>query len=197
MPALLSDVRYAVRLLGRSPIFTVTSILSLAIGLAAATSIFGLADALILRASPGVRAERLVDIARTSDGSSFDTMSYPMFRHLRDHTQSVEVMSATTLAPEPMSLSDGTASERVFARTVSSAFFDVLGVRPALGRFFRADEDAVPEAVPVVVLTHRFWQTRFDEDPGVLDRPLRLNGTDFSVIGVAEAGFDDVLIVGT
>lgn len=196
--SILTDLRYALRLLARSPLFTVTSILSLAIGIAAATVIFGLADALIFQASPGVRdAARVVDIARTTNGSGYGTMSYPAFRHLRDHTQTLESMAATTLDPVPLSMSDGRTSERVYGRTVSGTFFDVLGVQAALGRFFRADEDEIPDARPVVVLSHRFWQDRFGSDPGVLDRLIRLNNMAFTVIGVAEAGFENTTFVGT
>lgn len=195
---ILSDARYALRLLARSPLFTVTAIVSLAIGIAATTVIFGLADTLAFQASPGVRdSARVVDIARTTNAAGFGTMSYPTFRHLRDHTQTLESMAATTLAPVPLSMSDGTISGRVYGRTVSAAFFDVLGVQPALGRFFRADEDEIPDARPVVVLSHRFWEARFRFDPGVLNRAIRLNNVVFTVIGVAEAGFENTTFVGT
>jgi putative ABC transport system permease protein len=199
-----SDVRYALRLLGRSPLFTTTSILSVAIGIAAATVIFGLADALLWRASPGIRdASRIVDIARTTNGRGFGTMSYPAFRHLREQTQSLEGMAATTLSPVPMSMRDvasnpsSESSERVYGRTVSANFFDVLRVRPALGRFFRGDEEDVADARPVVVLSHRFWRDRFRSDASVLDRTVSLNGVAFTVIGVAESGFENTTFVGS
>ncbi len=196
--SILTDVRYALRLLARSPLFTITSILSLVIGIAAATTIFGLADAIFFQTSPGVRhSGQVVDIARTTNGSGFGTMSYPAFRHLRDHTQTLQSMAATTMDPLPLSMSDGTTSERVYGRTVSGTFFDVLEVQPALGRFFRADEDEIPEARPVVVLSHRFWQERFQADPRVLDTKIRLNNTQFTVIGIAEAGFENTTFVGT
>jgi predicted permease len=193
-----TDIRHALRLLARSPLFTVTSVLSVAIGIAAATAIFGLADALLFRASPGIRdAARVVDIARTTNGRGFGTMSYPAFRHLRERTQSLEAMAATTLSPVPMSMRDGVSSERVYGRTVSANFFDVLQVRPALGRFFRGDEDAVADARPVAVLSHRFWRDRFHAHADVLDRTVSLNGVTFTVIGVAEAGFENTTFVGT
>ena len=104
---MLTDIRHALRLLARSPLFTATSVLSVAIGIAAATVIFELADALLWRASPGIReASRVVDIARTTNGRGFGTMSYPAFRYLREQTQSLEAMAATTLSPVPMSLRD-------------------------------------------------------------------------------------------
>lgn len=200
---MLTDLRHAFRLLGRSPLFTATSVLSVAIGIAAATVIVELADALLWRASPGIRdASRVVDIARTTNGRGFGTMSYPAFRYLREQTQSLEGMAATTLSPVPMSLraereSDGGSSQRVYGRTVSANFFDVLGVRPAVGRFFRGDEDEVADARPVVVLSHRFWRDRFRSDAGALDRTIALNGVAFTVIGVAEPGFENTTFVGT
>ena len=199
-----TDIRHAFRLLARSPLFTVTSVLSVAIGIAAATVIFGVADALLLRASPGIRdASRVVDIARTTNGRGFGTMSYPAFQHLREQTQSLEGMAATTLSPVPMSMrasGEAAAVRRASActaRTVSANFFDVLGVRPAMGRFFRGDEDHVADARPVAVLSHRFWRDRFRSDAGVLDRTISLNGVAFTVIGVAEAGFENTTFVGT
>jgi predicted permease len=89
------------------------------------------------------------------------------------------------------------SSERVYGRTVSANFFDVLQVRPAMGRFFRSDEDIVADARPVAVLSHRFWRDRFRSDTGVLDRTVSLNGVTFTVIGVAEARFENTTFVGT
>jgi hypothetical protein len=154
---ILTDLRHALRLLAHSPLLTVTSVLSLAIAIAALTTIFGVADALILRTSPGVRdAGQVVEIGRTTGGSGYDPMSYPMFRHLRAHTETLAPIAAATMFPAPLGMSDGTTSDRAYGRTVSGTFFDVLQAQPALGRFFRGDEDAVPDARPVVVLSHRF-----------------------------------------
>ena len=195
MPA---DARYALRVLARSPLFTLTSVLSLAVGIGAAATIFELSDALLLQPSPGVRdAGRVVEIERTTNGSGYGPMSYPVFQYLREHTETLESMAAMTREPSPLSMSDGATGERVFGGMVSANFFDLLGVRPALGRFFRADEDAISDARPVAVLSHRFWRERFEADPRVLDRPIRLNGTVFGVIGVAEAGFEGTTFFGT
>lgn len=179
-----TDIRYGLRLLGRSPLFTITSILSLAIGISAATVVFGIADALLVQPSPGVREPgRVVDIARTTNGTGFGTMAYPAFQHLRAHTRTLESMAATTLDPVPLNLSDDIASSKAFGRTVSTAFFDVLGVRPTLGRFFRTEEDDTRDAKPVVVLSYRLWKERFGSDPNVIARSVRLNRTVFTVIG--------------
>jgi MacB-like periplasmic core domain len=193
-----TDTRYALRLLARSPLFTGTAVGSLAVGLAAATAVFSLAEALLFRASPGVRdSARVVDIARTTNGGGYGTLSYPMFLYLRDHTKTLESIAATGQTSTPLSLSDGRSAERVFGQTVSAGFFDVLGVRPAIGRFFRHTEDAVPDQSPVVVLSHRFWQRRFGSDADIVGTPIWLNGTSVTVIGVAESGFDGETILST
>jgi hypothetical protein len=200
---LASDLRYAIRLLSQSPLFTFTSVVSLAIGIAASATIFGVADFLLLQTSPGVREpEQVVDIERTTNGSGFGTMSYPVFRYLREHTRTVESMAATATESAPLSMTivgpqlpTSATSERVFGGLVSGTYFDVLKVRPALGRFFNADEDAIPGAHPVVVLSHQLWRDRFGSDPSVLERPLRLNNRDFTVVGVAEPGFAGTTII--
>src|SRR5688572_465957 len=142
--ALTTDLRQSVRQLGRSPIFTLTSIVSLALGVGAAATIFTLTDALLFAPSAGVRgAERLVDIGRANNGSGFDNMSHPTYKNMREHSQTVEI-AAVDFAGGPMSLGTSGSSERVTGTLASANYFDVLGTRPALGRFFRADEDRVP-----------------------------------------------------
>ncbi len=196
--SILADVRHALRGFGRSPIFAVTSIASLAIGLAASATIYSLTDALVFAPSAGVRdASEVVDIGRANGDKSFDNMSHPAFVYLSDHTQTLSGMAAVDFGGGPMSLGANGTSERVFGTTVSASYFDVLGTRAVIGRFFRADEDQVPEAKPVVVLTHAFWMRRFAGDPTVLERPLRLNNKDFTVIGVAEPGFQGGTFIGT
>jgi predicted permease len=195
--ALSTDLRQSVRLLGRSPLFTLTSIVSLALGIAAAAAIFSLTDALLFEPAAGVRdARSIVDIGRANYGSGFDNMSHPAYQHLHDHSRTVDV-AAVDFGGGPMSLGTGGSSERVTGTQVSANFFDVLGTRPALGRFFRADEDQVPGERPVVVLSHAFWKRRFNSDPAILDRSLRLNNREFAVIGVAEEGFEGSTMIGT
>jgi predicted permease len=195
--AFTSDLRHSVRLLGRSPVFTLTSIISLALGIAAASTIFSLTDALLFEPTTGVRnASELIDIGRANDGSGFDNMPHPAYRYLRDHSQTTEI-AAVDFGGGPMSLGTAGTSERVIGTQVSDNYFDVLGTRPALGRFFRADEDQIPGERPVVVLSHATWTTRFKGDPAILDKPLRLNNTEFSVVGVAEPGFEGSSMIGT
>src|SRR5215213_9968776 len=166
--AFTTDLRHSVRLLGRSPVFTLTSIVSLALGIGAAATIFSLTDALLFAPTAGVReAATLVDIGRGNNGSGFDNMSHPAYQNLHDHSQTVSV-AATDFGSLPMSLSSNGSSERVNSSLVSGNYFDVLGTRPALGRFFRDDEDKVPGERPVIVLSHAFWAQRFNADPTIL-----------------------------
>ena len=189
--SILTDGRYALRQLVRSPAFVATSVASLAIGIAAATTLFGLADALFLRPVPGIReADQVVEIERTTFGSGYGTLSYPIYEHLRGQTRTLQSIAATIRDPQAFSLSDGETSQRVYGTVVSNSFFDVLQLRPALGRFFQTEEDAVPDAEPVVVLSHRLWKERFQSAPGVLGRPVRINNIPFTVVGVVEAGFE-------
>ena len=182
--AILSDLRYAVRLLVRSPVFSLTAILSLAIGIGASTTIYSLADALLFSPSAGVRAaSEVVDIGRSNEGSGFDNMSHPAYVYLQEHTTTLQAMSAVEFGGNPMSLAENGASERITGVLVSGSFFDVLGTRPALGRFFRTDEDAVVGERPVAVISHAFWQQRFNGDKEILQKPVRLNNQLFSIVG--------------
>lgn len=191
------DLRNAVRLLGRRPLFTLTAVASLALGVAATSAVVSIADALLAPAA-GVRdATRVVDVGRGNEGRGFDNMSHPAFRYLQSHATSFDGLAGVEFGGRPMSLTLDNGSERVFGTLVSSNFFEVLGTRVTLGRFFRADEDVVPGERPVIVITHRFWTHRLGADPAVLDRPLRLNNREFAVVGVAEPGFEGVTLAGT
>ncbi len=193
----LSDVRFALRLLVRSPVFTVTSILSLAMGIAASAAIFSLADAILLRPRAGVsEAATLVDIGRTTNGRGFDNFGYPLFRALRERSTSFDAVAAHMFSPFVMSLGDANSSQRVFAGLVSGNYFEVVGTRPAAGRFFLPDEDRTPGAQPVAVLSHQFWMRHFDGDTSAVGKTMRLNNRPYTVVGVAEEGFTGTSIIG-
>jgi predicted permease len=192
----LSDVSYALRLLVRSPIFTLASVMSLAIGIAGTTSVFALADALLFQDIPGVRQpDRVVQIARTTGGRGWGTMSPVVVERMNAEARQLDSIAALA-DPIPLSLADGASSERVWGWMASANFFDVVGVTPALGRVFRSTDDGIVSAQPVVVLSHRFWQERFGSDRSVLGRPFRLNGVPCVVIGVAARDFDGLTFVG-
>ena len=138
----LNTVRHAVRTLAHSPLFTMTSIASLALGIAASSTIFSMADALFLRPRAGLVDEsRLVDVGRTTDGQGFDNFGYQALLVLRE-ARLLEGIAGYRFDPTAVSLDNGRGgSERAYAAVVSGNYFDVLGTRPAAGRFFRADED--------------------------------------------------------
>lgn len=197
MPA-LSDVRYALRLFARTPIFTATAVASLALGVAASAAIFSIADAVLLRPRAGIAdPPTLVDVGRTTRREGFDTFGYPLFAAMREHATLLDGLAAQRFSADVMSLGDAHASTRVFASLVSGNFFEVLGTRPALGRFFLPEEDQVPDAHAVVVLTHEFWTRRFNQDPAVLQQTLRLNNRPYAIVGVAEEGFSGTTVMGT
>jgi putative ABC transport system permease protein len=175
----------------------VTSVLSLALGIGAAATIFSLTDALLFEPTAGVRnASEVVDIGRANQGSGFDNMSHPAYRYLREHSRTLDI-AAVDFGGGPMSLGTEGTSERVIGTMVSGNYFDVLGTTAVLGRFFRADEDQVAGERPVVVLSHALWTTRFNSDPQILDKPIRLNNREFAVVGVAEPGFQGSSMIGT
>lgn len=192
-----ADVRHALRLLARSPLFTITAVLSLAAGIAASTAIFSLTDALVLRPRAGIAdPDRVVDVGRASGrGTGFDNFGYPLFQMLQARATAFESMAATEFAPNAMSLGDGTSSERVFGLLVSGNYFQLLGTRAAAGRFFLAEEDRTPGTHPVIVLSHVFWQRRFGGRTDVVGTTLSLNGRPYAIVGVAEAGFTGTTFV--
>ncbi len=192
-----SDIRYALRLLARSPVFTTTAVLSLAIGVAASAAIFSLADAMLLRPRVGVREPAtLVDIGRTVRGEGFDNFGYPLFQAMRERTTLVEAMSVHQFGGDFMSLGDAESSERVTVGLVSGNYFQLVGARPATGRFFVPEEDRTSGTHPVVVLSHQLWTRRFDAKPELVGQTVRLNNLPYTVVGVAEAGFNGTSLIG-
>ena len=184
MDSLLKDLRYSLRLLGRSPLFTLTAALSLAIGIGANTTIFTIVNALLYRTPPGVaHPEQLVDIGRSQEGNGFDTNSYPNFLDVRARNTVFSDVYAYRFEPQPLSLGGADGAERIYGALVTGNYFETLGMRPALGRFF-SERDG-----ETVVLTHHFWAQRFNEDRSIIGRTILINGHPFTVIGVAPRGF--------
>ncbi|HEU4629931.1 MAG TPA: ABC transporter permease [Gemmatimonadaceae bacterium] len=184
------DVRHAVRGLRRNPLFTLVAVLSLAVGLGATTAIATLANALLLKPPPGVGApERVVDLGRTQEGRGFDTFSYPNYLDVRERVRTLSGVAALRPEPQVASLATPGGVVPVQAATVSANYFAVLQARPAMGRFFVAEEGRAPGSAPVVVVSHRFWTERLAGDRAAVGKAIRLNGTPFTVVGVAAEGF--------
>ena len=194
--SVVQDVRYALRLLRHSPLFTITAALSLAIGIGANTTIFSIASALLLRPLPGLGdPAALVDIGRTQDGRGFDTVSYPNYRDLRDRTRTLAGLYAAWIEPQPMSLGTQGDAQRVYGDVVSANYFTVVGARPQFGRLLQDADDAPGSSHAVVVLGHELWTRKFGSDPAIVGRPIALNGHPFVVVGVASQGFQGTTLM--
>src|SRR4029453_17825048 len=155
----IQDIHYGLRLLRRSPLFTLTAALSLAIGIGANTTIFSVTSALLLKPLPGLSdPSRLVDIGRTQDGRGFDNSSYPNYRDYRERQKTLTDVYAFRGEPQPMSLATGNDAVRIYGSIVSANYFTVLGVRPLLGRMLQESDDAPKSSHSVVVLSYDLWR---------------------------------------
>ncbi len=191
------DLRYAGRLLRRSPVFTLTAILSLTIGIGANTTIFSAASALLLRPLPGIaEQDRLVDIGRTQDGRGFDNSSYPNFKDVRERVTTLSGVYAARLEPQPMSLGGRDGAERIYGTIVSANYFAVLGTQPRAGRLLvDADDSGAPGSHPVMVISDELWQRRFGGDASVIGQTIPLNGHPFAIVGVTPPGFQGTTVL--
>ena len=186
--ALVNDLRYALRVLGKNPGYALTAILSLALGIGANTAIFSLIDSIMLKSLPVHNPGELVSIGDPSaigsvhEGDVRDVaiFSYPFYKRFREHNGVFAGVYATGRS-ERLNL-EGSA-ERPLARFVSDNYFSVLGVSPLLGRTFTSAEE------PVVVISHAYWERHFQRAQDVIGRKLRINGTSFTVIGVTPRDF--------
>jgi predicted permease len=186
------DLRHAVRLLRRDPLFALTAALSLGVGIGANTATFTFANALLFRPPPRVvEPDRLVDIGTTRARGGFGPSSYANYVDVRERTRALDGVYAYSRFPQAMSLGGfGTMeTENVFGSLVTLNYFTVLGAIPSAGRLFEAADNDGPGTPAVVVLSHRFWSRRFNGDPSVVGRPVPLNGHALTVVGVAPEGF--------
>jgi len=183
------DIRYGWRLMVRKPAFTMVAVLTLGLGIGANVTMFSWVQSTMQRQIHGVPdGDRLLVLNGTTRTRNDLSLSYPDFVDYRTRRpETIEDVIVSTLAP--MNLRTNGDPQRVFGQLVSGNFFDALGVRPILGRTFLPEEDKTPNAHPVVVLSHNFWQRRFAGDPSIVGRTVTLNGRGFTVIGVGPPGF--------
>ncbi|MGD0802397.1 MAG: ABC transporter permease [Terracidiphilus sp.] len=184
MATLLQDLRYAVRVLRKSPGFTITAVLTLALAIGANAIVFGIFDGMILRPLNVPQAENLYG---TQYGENPGWQSYPNYLDLRDRNHSFESLAATNFAF--VGFDTGKNPSFATGYATSGNYFDVLRIQPYLGRFFHGADERGPNSVPYVVLAYAYWHSHFQDDRGVVGRTVLLNKHPFTIIGVAPPGF--------
>jgi putative ABC transport system permease protein len=186
----IQDLRFGVRMLIKSPGFTFVAVLTLALAIGANTAVFSLAHKILIAYLPVEEPERLVVISRSNlEESGMTGFAHLFFRELeasRDIFDGVLCRGGT----ERVTLGTEAGGEAAIGELVSGSYFEVLGVRPHVGRLLTRNDDVTQGAHPVVVLSYRFWQRRFGGDPSVVGTTLLLSGYPMTVIGVSPAGFD-------
>ena len=190
MGNLFQDVRYGARVLSKSPGFALVSVLTLALGIGANTAIFSVVSAVLVRPLGYPEAERLVKVWEDESAaglSSQATVAPGNYFDWKAQNQTLEGMAASEF--RAFNLTGDGEPERVISNGVEANYFSLIGVRPAAGRDFLAEEDA-PGGAKSVVLSHGLWQSRYGADPGVLDKSILLNGEAYRVVGVMPAGFE-------
>ena len=187
MHSFFTDARYALRWLARSPAFTAVAVLSLAIGTGFNAAMFSIIDALLFRPLPVERPDRLIDVyTKGADGDTYSTSSFPDYVDFRDRNAVFDGMLA--FSPLIGAVRAGEQSRMALGEVVSGNYFQVLGVRAALGRTLLPEDDR-PGAPRAVVLSHRLWQQEYGADPSVAGRTLRIHGQPYTIVGVAPKAF--------
>ena len=187
MNGLIQDMRYALRQLRKSPGFTLVAVLTLALGIGANTAIFSVVEGILLRPLPYHDSNQLARIWSTSNRSSSDVSSYPDFKDWADQNHSFQQMAA--YRPQSFNFSGGDRPERIRGLLITANFFELLDVKPMLGRSFSRDEHELGRN-HVVLLSSALWQSHFAGDPGVLGRSVKLDDQSYTVIGVLPSSFD-------
>jgi len=200
MNTLLQDVRYALRQLRKSPAFTLTVVATLALGIGANAAVFTLFDQVLLRMLPVQHPKELVRFeftgAFSGSASSFggDTdnyFSYPMYKDLRDQNQAFQGMIAADKAQVGVSWRN--QAENRDAEVVTGNYFQLLGLKPALGRLLTPRDDTAKNANPVAVLSYSYWRTRFAASRDIVGQTVLINGHPFTILGVAPENFDSAI----
>jgi putative ABC transport system permease protein len=198
----IQDLRYGLRMLAKNPGFTAMAVLTLALGIGVNTTLFTAFDAVALKPLPVREPNSVVRLVRTlASGSVGDVQynfSYPEYVYYRDHNRVFSGLIAASWPVKVFALLPGEASagslvfrepEGIQGQLVSANYFAVLGISTVIGRAFVPEEDQAAGAHPVIVLSYPFWQRRFNSDPQLLGKVVKLNDTQFTVIGVAPRGF--------
>jgi len=189
------EIRFILRSLIRTPLFTVTAVLSLALGIGANTAMFSLIDRVLLQQLPVKEPHRLTFLyhpgplqgSSSTDEDGGPSFSYPMFREMQRDQTAFQALAGSRGAQASLSYRNHALPGS--AHLVSGNYFSVLGVEPAIGRLFTEDDDRLPGGHPVVVLSHGYWVSRFGADPSVLNETMVVNGHPMTIVGVAQRGF--------
>jgi putative ABC transport system permease protein len=194
MGKLWQDIRYGARMLVKNPGVSTIAIISLALGIGANTTIFTVVNAVLLNPLPVKDISRVVEVDTIDSHTHVTTasqikmgMSYP---NCRDYARDNQVFTGLACYMQmPLTWSGRGEAKQVAGQLVSANYFDVLGLRPATGRFFFPDEDTKPSGNTVAVISYSFWADKFGSDPGLIGRTLTFNATPYTIIGVAPRGF--------
>jgi predicted permease len=184
MTSLFQDLRFSFRMMAKNPGFAIIAVLTLALGIGANSTIFSWINSTLLNPIPGAtRTSELVSLMKGDE----DDFSYLDYKDLRDANRSFSGLAAQKMSS--MDLTGEGRPERIWGMLTSANYFDVLGVRPFLGRRFLPTEDQKPGGAPVAVISYRLWQTRFGADPSVVGRALEINKHPYTIVGVAPSAF--------
>ncbi len=181
------DLAYAVRQLRSNPGFTAVAVLSLALGIGVNSTIFTVINGFLMQPLPVKNIDEVVEVYTTSSGSLFNVSAYPDYIDYRDEVTAFESLAANMTMV--FNWNRDTNSEMLFGEVVSGNYFEVLGAEPEVGRWFLPEEDRTPATHLVAVLGHGLWQREFGGDPGVVGEAIKLNGSLFTIVGVAPAEF--------
>jgi putative ABC transport system permease protein len=188
MNSFWQDVRYSLRMIAKAPGYAAIAVLTLALGIGANTTIFSWINSTLLNPIPGLASQNeMVALTLGRGDSAPFPFTYPDFESMRDGQQSFVGLLASNIAP--MSLTGKGKPERVWGMVASANYFDLLGIRPILGRGFLPEEDNKPGGAPVAVISYRLWQTHFGANPDVVGQTLEINQHPYTIVGVAPAVF--------
>ena len=187
MDRLLLDLRLALRRLRQNPGFTVVAVLTLALGIGANTAIFSAINAILLRPLPVANPSEIVTLNEQLGGNTFPSLSYPNYRDFRDRNTVLSGLMGYRILPASFGMPG--ASQRVWGYLVTGNYFDVLGVSAIAGRVFTPADDVTPGGHPLAILSYACWQKRFGGDRAAVGRTIKVNGMDFTILGVMPRDF--------
>jgi predicted permease len=190
MDTLLRDLRFSLRVLSKSPGFTIVAVLTLALAIGANAVVFGVLNALILRPLSVPQPQSLYAIELGKD--QFPTQSYPDYLDLRDRNRTFDSLAAYNISL--VGFETGDSPSRAWVYETSGNYFDALRIQPYLGRFFHGSDEHGPNSAPYIVLTYAYWHTHFRDDRGVIGRIVRVNKHPFTILGIAPPEFHGTLL---